>query len=87
MTRIPQLIQYRSVEEMMADPWGCDLSRGDVPCKYVTPNGDDGFLCCMYREGHEHDRCHHVSYLRDDGRGPWIHRPDLSMFQNIPGYL
>lgn len=78
-----ELRQYRTVEEMMADPWACRLSRGDVPCKYVTPH-DGGFLCCMYREGHETERQHHVPYLTDSGTNRWIHRPDLSIFQDIP---
>jgi hypothetical protein len=77
----PQLIQYESVEAMTADPWNCDLTRGDVQCKYVTENGDDGFLCCMYREGHEAERAHHVCYLRDSGTNRWIYRPDLTIFE------
>ena len=38
-------------KEKEKHPWSCDMSKGDVQCPFVTPNGD-GYLNCTWKIGH-----------------------------------
>ena len=47
----------------------CDVSRGDIQCRWILPNSE-GHLCCAYKEGHEGE--HHTCYVIDGRTKGWI---------------
>jgi hypothetical protein len=75
-------------EEKMQHPWSCDSSRGDRPCRWVFPNGDEGegFLCCTWKDGHPETLPHETLYTQDEKsvfaeQNRWEYRPDLTIFE------
>jgi hypothetical protein len=73
--------------EKMQHPWSCNLSRGDRPCRWVFPNGDEGegFLCCTWKDGHPASLRHETVYTEDEtefsaNQSKWVYRPDLTIF-------